>query len=88
MDDDNELEQAWIRGNRAAWARLLQQALGELGYDSPEAQATKWIIEREEAIVALRDVCGDFGDNDWSNSLNLADVIEKHLTRHLHEGAE
>jgi len=31
----------------------------------------------------LRMVCDDHGDNDWSNELHLADVVEKHLANHL-----
>jgi hypothetical protein len=31
----------------------------------------------------LRRVCAKFGDNDWSDDLRLADVLEKHLLRHL-----
>lgn len=27
----------------------------------------------------LRQVCDEFGDNDWPDNLHLADVIEKHL---------
>lgn len=29
----------------------------------------------------LRIECEDLGDNEWSDSLHLADVIEKHLAR-------
>ena len=41
--------------------------------------------EREEAIATLRRVCDRFGDNDWDPWLPLADIIEKHLVRHLEE---
>jgi predicted secreted protein len=39
--------------------------------------------ERLEAVAALRALCARHGDNDWSDNLNLSDVIEKHLGRHL-----
>jgi len=39
--------------------------------------------ERNDAIVMLRQVCEDWGDNDWADNLHLADIIEKHLWRHL-----
>lgn len=39
--------------------------------------------ERDATVKMLRDVCADFGDNDWADELHLADVIEKHLARHL-----
>lgn len=41
-------------------------------------------LEREQTISALRELCAVFGDNDWPEDLNLADVVEKHLGKHLH----
>jgi hypothetical protein len=80
----NEAEElAYLRGQRATWSGLLQRCLRELGYDSPEAIAARWVVEREEAIAALRTVCAEHGDNDWDEKLHLADVIDKHLARHL-----
>ena len=84
----NEKEkQAYIQGGRMAWSTILRECLRNLGYDDPEAIEASWVIEREATIAALRSVCGDFGDNDWEETLILADVIEKHLARHLHAGA-
>lgn len=81
-------ERQWILGNRAAWTALLRQALHELGYEDTEATRAKWVLEREAAVAALRRVCDDWGDNDWTDNLYLADVIEKHLARQLGENAE
>ena len=39
--------------------------------------------ERRETIAMLRQVCEEFGDNEWPDNLHLADIIEKHLWRHL-----
>jgi len=39
--------------------------------------------ERREIISALRDACSEIGDNDWPDDLHIADIIEKHLARHL-----
>ena len=80
-EDESDLH--WLQGNRAAWRALLGQAIRELGIDDPEAGKARWILEREAAVEQLRQVCEDHGDNDWSNDLHLADVIEKHLARHL-----
>lgn len=55
--------------------------MGNLGYENVTEQA--WIAEREAAIAALRRLCAAHGDNDWPESLHLADIIEKHLGRHL-----
>jgi hypothetical protein len=76
-------EQAWIRGHRAALTSILSDCLTGLGYQDTEATRAKWIIEREQTIAKLREVCGDHGDNEWSEELHLADVIDKHLARHL-----
>jgi predicted secreted protein len=48
-----------------------------------EKKVSQLIIEREEAINTLRDLCREHGDNDWSDDLHLADIIDKHLGRHL-----
>lgn len=44
--------------------------------------------ERSAAVAMLRQVCAAHGDNDWSDNLHLADVLEKHLWRHLEQAAE
>ena len=81
-------EVSYIQGSRVAWSRMLGVCMGELGYkieeDDPEvSKKVRWAMEREAAIAELRDVCGDYGDNDWDEELHLADIIEKHLGRHL-----
>ena len=81
--EDDEREKGWVAGHRAAWVGLLQTALRELGYEGTEAEHARWIVEREAAVVALRNVCETYGDNEWPDNLRLADVIEKHLERHL-----
>ncbi len=86
MSDDDQAErddERWSRGYRAALVAMLGDVLHRLGYDDVEAQRAKWIIEREQAVAKLREVCGDFGDNDWTNELHLADVIDKHLARYI-----
>lgn len=84
MTTEDDRDELWRRGNRAAWMRLFSMALGELGYDNPEfATQHAWILEREATVAALRSLCEDFGDNDWPDNLHLADVIEKHLGRYL-----
>jgi hypothetical protein len=44
--------------------------------------------ERQDVVRQLREVCGDYGDNDWPDNLHLGDVIEKHLARNLYENYE
>ena len=82
-DDLDESEQHYERGYRAAWVEMLQECLRRLGYDDPETAHVRWVREREEAVGKLREVCEEYGDNDWPDNLHLRDVIEKHLWRHL-----
>lgn len=42
--------------------------------------------QRCRAVSMLRQVCEAHGDNDWPDDLDLSDVIEKHLWRHLEQG--
>lgn len=76
-------ELAYDTGSRVAWLSVLQQALKELGRDSKEWSAARWVMERETTINMLRIVCDRFGDNNWPDDLHLSDIIEKHLARHL-----
>lgn len=80
----NKEEQAYIEGGRRARINLLSVLLHELGAaNDPLVEHTKWVQEKQETIAALRSVCSEFGDNDWSDDLYLPDVIEKHLARYL-----
>lgn len=72
-------EQDWMTGNRAAWQRILGEAIRELGMSGRTIESL--VLEREAAIAKLREVCAEHGDNDWEESLHLSDVIEKHLVR-------
>jgi hypothetical protein len=62
---------------------MLQQCGVELGENGRDQAA--WLIERQQAIAALLHLCKEHGDTDWDDSLNLADVIDNHLGRHLRE---
>jgi len=78
-------EASWRLGNKQAWRSMLATVLKGLGYNDPAVQQASWIIEREDAIITLRSVRDDFGDNDWADDLSLSDVIDKHLARYLHQ---
>lgn len=82
---NEEQEEFYTQGQRAVWLSFLQECLKNLGYHSPETGQAKWILEREETIAKLRELCGEFGDNDWDASLHLADILEKHLAKYLYE---
>lgn len=78
-------EKSYKQGSRMAWLTILKQCCRHLGYDDLSVQKSSWAIEREETVNALREVCRSFGDNDWDSSLYLVDIIEKHLSKHLHD---
>jgi hypothetical protein len=67
---------------------MLAKVLSELGYHGTEGQRTKWVIEREVLIGKLRELCTEFGDNDWEPDLNLGDVLDNHLGRYLEEPSD
>jgi hypothetical protein len=81
-------DQAWAEGRRSAHRDILRQSLRALGFDLTNqdvmlAQVSAMLIEREEAVAQLREICAAFGDNNWARELNLADILDKHLARHL-----
>lgn len=76
-------ERAYVEGTRVVYRQMLAEVLRHLGRDSPEWQEKHFLIEREEAISALRRICGEVGDNDWDDDLNMTDIIEKHLGKHI-----
>ncbi len=82
-------EQAWVAGNRSAWREMLARCLTELGYEcrppGTTVELARVVSQLEQARAALRDICARHGDNNWTNDLNLRDVIDKHLARHLDE---
>lgn len=73
-------EASYTRGANAAWRRILSEAVSQLG---GEGDAVRWRIERSAVVEALRELCERHGDNDWPDTLHLADVIRKHLHSHL-----
>lgn len=80
-------ERAYIEGAKMQLRKLLQLALSELcGFDAEvdtETRLARLVLERDEAVAALRDACEDHGDNDWARDLCLADIIKRHLVEHL-----
>jgi hypothetical protein len=87
-------EAAYVRGNLAVYRELLGVALRGLHLepmpDDLEGMRKRvGALESElhDARAQLRILCEDFGDNDWEEQDHLADVIDKHLGRHLHERA-
>lgn len=85
MSDDIIAEYNYELGHKQALRGVLGTLIKELGSDDPDANAERWRLERMDTIAALRSICEDHGDNDWEDNLHLADVVNKHLSRHLYE---
>lgn len=83
-------EPSYLEGERAALRAMLSEILRRLDVsaDAPQRTIARLTKEREDTIAALRRVCRDHGDNEWDGSLYLADVVEKHLAKHLDEVAD
>lgn len=78
--NENE-ENIYALGTRAAYVSMLRLCLKELGYS--DVDSLGWVVEREDAIRILREATKLLGDTNWNNDLSLGDIIEKHLVRHL-----
>lgn len=70
-------------GRKTGIAVILGECVRQLGITDLEADNARWVLERQATVAALRLACEDHGDNDWPDDLHLADVVEKHLVRHL-----
>ena len=84
-------EESYARGHRAAFRYMLSMLLREFDINTADEDKLKvslanMIAERQQAIAGLRELCEDFGDNEWEDNLHLADIIEKHLASYLWEG--
>ncbi len=82
------LEESYINGERHEKLNQLRNALRDLGYEAGEdivAQLSRVVSEREETIIALRQVCQDHGSTDWNHTLHMADIVNKHLANHLNQ---
>ena len=74
------------KDRKLVFMKIFRTCLDELELDNQsdfEVLHLRWIEEREETIIKLREICQDFGDNDWPDDLYLPDIIEKHLYNHL-----
>jgi hypothetical protein len=85
----SEREQGHLDGELQANLRLLRYALSALTATTLKLEDTalrevgRFVLQRQETVQKLRRVCAEFGDNDWRDDDWLADVVDKHLYRHL-----
>jgi hypothetical protein len=77
-------ERDYETGRRAGLDSVLGHVLRELSpLKGPDLTVARLVYIHSQTLAALRAICDEFGDNDWSDDLHPADVIEKHLARHL-----
>lgn len=76
-------EEKFELGSRKAYESMLNVCIRALGYTNEKYTVERLLLEREQIINALRNVCGNFGDNDWTEDLFVPDIIEKHLHDNL-----
>lgn len=74
-------EKDYVRGKRTAYRSIMLSCMREL--EPGAVLRERMAAERDEAIAILRNLCKTHGDNDWSKDLHLADIIDKHLGKHL-----
>lgn len=74
-------EKDYVRGKRTAYRSIMLSCMREL--EPGAVLRERMAAERDEAIAILRNLCKTHGDNDWSEDLHLADIIDKHLGKHL-----
>lgn len=81
----------YVEGRRRTLLNQLSQAISDLlalgaaKQEDPEIQIATLILERQETIAKLRDLCNEYGSNEWPENLHLADIIEYHLVRPMLE---
>lgn len=68
-----------------AWIEILQISVSKLHLYGVKVDSFNFFIERREMIKTLRELCEEYGDNDWPDNLHLSDIIEKHLINPLLE---
>lgn len=85
MSMTKEEEKAYMAGGEYAWTRMMMMCLRHLGAHG-ERTRESLLAELIEARRQLRQLCEDFGDNNFDDELHLGDAIEKHLGRHLYGG--
>lgn len=75
----------FMMGRRSALLRVMQECARELGIKDPMAKLAVLLDEQERMRSELRKVCEVLGSNDWPDSADLGDVVEKSVLKYLLE---
>jgi len=82
----DEHEQGYIEGKRAALLGVMRSAMRDLAIlcEASTLSYAQLLAERVEAVAVARALCRAHDlPNDWPDTLNLADIIEKRIARPL-----
>jgi len=72
-------EESYLWGQKQLLVSQMREIIRQLGYPA-DMTIEKRIIEREEALIALRQKCQDAGKpSNFPNDIHLADIIQKYL---------
>lgn len=85
MNDDDEYY--YELGKQQA-ARIMLGTIIKMSSLSDIGDLARLIRERAETIQVLRRLCKDYGDNDWTDDLSLADIIDKHLGNYIDQSKD
>ena len=79
-DQLQEVQEAYYElGQKQLLVSQMREIIRQLGYPA-ESTVGVFIIEREEALIALRQKCQDAGKpSNFPDDLHLADIIQKYL---------
>ena len=78
--DDSRIKRTvidWLDPSTPPATFSIQLRPRTLGFD------VNWTSERGRVRSLLRELCEYIGDNDWGDKLDLGDVIDKHVLKHL-----
>lgn len=82
MTEDQLLEvreESYLWGQKQLLVSQMREIIRQLGYPTDMTIEAR-IIEREEALIALKQKCQDAGKpTNWPDGLHLADIINKYL---------
>ena len=72
-------EESYQWGQKQLLIFQMREIIRQLGYPADMTIEAR-IIEREEALIALRQKCQDAGEpSNFPDDLHLADIIQKYL---------
>lgn len=82
--EDDLAEEHYARGWKALGSRLVTQLAQEC-LEGEELSKVRLQIELADTRAVLQQLCETHGDNDWDDTLYLADALDKHLGNYLNE---